>query len=171
MKRCNKHALVIIAALLVAPGCNSPPQQRADDITLAAWAEPDWGRQTEGLQCRLRPARRDWLPGELPIFRADIRNQGKRSFAFLPDHGQQLSRVQFDGKWYRWPTPVAVDSPVWELSPGARFNDIIITLHERLNIDVTPGRHIIRVAFLFEGIPVVSNPVGIRMLPPDVSDR
>ena len=171
MRRQQKHALVILAALLVAPGCDSPPGHLDDSVTLAAWGEPDWGEQIEGLQCRLRPARRTWQPGEVPIFRVDIRNQGKRTFAFLPDHGQQLCRVQFDGKWHHWPNPVTIDSPVRELSPGAEFNDVTITLHERLKIDISPGTHIVRVAFFFEGIPVTSNPVGIRALQPNTSDR
>ena len=159
--------IIMLAALPLAQGCSAPPRLPLSDDIEAAWGEPVWGEAAEGLQCRLRPAGRTWQPGEVPIFRIDIRNRGKRTFALTPAHMQQLCHVQFDGAWHRWPSPVVIDSPVWELRPGAELDDVTVTLHEQLKIGVTPGRHIVRVAFIFEGVRIVSNAVGIESLPPN----
>jgi hypothetical protein len=47
---------------------------------------------------------------------------------------------------------------------GVQFDDIPIVLHEQFGINITPGRHIVRVALALEGVQVVSNPVGIKIL-------
>jgi hypothetical protein len=163
----NSLLIILLSVFLAGQGCRTPsPSARPVVLqTDTAWLEPTWGEAAEGLQCRLRPDRRTWRIGERPSFKADIRNRGKRIFAFLPFHQLQLCRVQFDDKWYQWPSPFMIDSPVWPLAPGAQFNDIAITLHERFKINLVPGRHIVRVVFPLEGIEVVSNPVGIEILP------
>jgi hypothetical protein len=165
-----KNCLLIIplSVFLTGQGCRTLPPSVKPVVSQAdtAWREPTWGEAAEGLQCRLRPDRRIWMACERPSFKADIRNQGRRIFAFLPFHQLELCRIQFDDKWHPWPSPFMIDSPVWPLSPGAQFNDISITLHERFKINLTPGRHIVRVVFSLEGIDFVSNPVGIEILPP-----
>ena len=167
MEAFKKSLLIIsLSVFVTGQGCRTPPAKPIVPKPDPAWLEPTWGEAAEGLQCRLRPDRRIWQVGERPGFKVDIRNQGKRIFAFLPFHQLQLCRIQFDGKRYQWPSPFMIDSPVWPLAPGAQFNDIAITLHERFKINLAPGRHIVRVVFLLEGIEVVSNPVGIEILRP-----
>ena len=162
---------MLLSAFLAGQGCKAPADKAlasppALSQDKAAWSEPTWGEQAEGLQCRLRPNRRVWQSRERPGFKLDIRNRGKRIFAFLPFHQLQLCRIQFDGRWYQWPSPFMIDSPVWPLSPGAQFDNIAITLHEQLKIKLSPGKHVVRVGFALEGIEVVSNPTGIEILPP-----
>jgi len=113
----------------------------------------------------LRVDKRTWQLGEDVLLRVDIRNKGKRRFPFWPEQKQQLCEIEFDGKWYRWPEPVLIDSHVWPLVPGAEFLGFTISLDERLGIPIKPGRHIVRVAFAPEGVRVVSNPVGIVIAP------
>lgn len=160
----NNLLIILLSVFLTGQGCKTPS---AKPVVLQrdAWREPSWGEAAEGLQCRLRPDKRIWRAGERPSFKADIRNRGRRIFAFLPSHQLELCRIQFDDKWYQWPSPFMIDSPVWPLGTGAQFNDIAITLHERFKINLTPRKHIVRVVFSLEGIEVVSNPVGIEILP------
>jgi len=156
----------MITALLVfiaGQGCKTPSAQLIASQDSYAWAEPTWGEADEGLQCRLRPDKRVWQTGETPTFKIDIKNRGRRMFAFPPSHIQQICRIQFDGKWYNWPGPVMIDSAVWPLAFGVQFDDIPIALHERFGIKITPGRHVVRVALVLEGVQVVSNPVGIKI--------
>jgi len=164
----NKYSLpLLLAALLIGQGCKALlPGSRAM-AGASAWGEPTWGEVVEGLQCRLRADRRTWRPTETPSFSFDIRNRGKRTFAFWPAHKLELSQIEFDGKWHRWPSPVTIDSQVWPLAPGAQYNGVTIELDKRFNIDIKPGKHIVRVAFSPEGVQVVSNPVGIEILRPD----
>ena len=75
--------------------------------------------------------------------------------------------IEFDGKWHRWPSPIMIDSQLWPLAPGARYSGVTIELDKRFKIELTPGRHIVRIAFSLEGVRVVSNPVGIKILPAD----
>jgi hypothetical protein len=100
------------------------------------------------------------------VLQFDLRNGGKRTFAFWPAQKMQLCEIEFDGKWRRWPDAVMIDSQVWPLVPGAQYNAVTIELDRRFGIKLTPGRHIVRIAFTLEGIRVVSNPVGIKILSP-----
>jgi hypothetical protein len=162
----NSLLVILLSLFLTGQGCRTPSVKPIVPQPDPAWGEPTWGEAAESLQCRLRPDKRTWQAGERPSFKVDIRNQGRRTFTFLPFHQLELCRIQFDDKWHQWPSPFMIDSPVWALAPGTQFNDISITLHERFKINLAPGRHIVRVAFSFEGIEVVSNPVGIEILPP-----
>jgi len=157
--------LAPLLLLFVASGCDSKLAEITSPDQKLAWAEPAWGPPAEGLQCRLKPEKRKWLASETPAFNLDVRNHGSRIFAFFPDHQQQLCRIRFDEKWYQWPRPVMIDSPVWSLPAQSRFENIRIRLLDQFGIDITAGKHIVRAAFYFEGIEVVSNPVGIEVLP------
>jgi len=150
----------LLGLFLLCQGCNSLPMA-AD--RRAAWGEPIWGPAAEGLQCRLWPDRRRWQTGETPSFKFDLRNRGKRTFAFWPAQKHQLARIEFDGRWYRWPEPVRIDSQVWPLPPGRRYEGVSLSLHKAFGIRPGPGKHIVRIAFVLEGVLVVSNPVGIEI--------
>jgi len=165
MRILTKYSLLApIALLLAAQGCTATgPRQTAERL---ARGEPIWGPSVEGLQCRLRPERRDWLISETPVLQFDLRNDGKRTFAFWPAQKMQLCEIEFDGKWRRWPDAVMIDSQAWPLAPGAQYNAVTIELDKRFGIRPTPGRHILRIAFTLEGVRVVSNPVGIKIVAP-----
>jgi len=152
--------LTLLPALLIAQGCQAP-------LAKSAWSGPTWGEAVEGLQCRLRAEKRIWNLTETPTFKFDIRNQGKRTFTFWPAHKLELCQIEFDGKWHRWPSPIMIDSQLWPLVPGARYSGVTIELDKRFKIELTPGRHVVRIAFSLEGVRVVSNPVGIKILPAD----
>jgi hypothetical protein len=160
----NVGIIKLFLVSIIAQGCNAPwLEPRFHDRQ--AWAEPAWGEVAEGLRCRLRPDKRVWQQGEALSFKVDMRNQGGRMFAFAPSHIQQICRIQFDGRWYHWPNPAMIDGSVWPLAPGVQFDDILISLDKQFGVKIAPGRHIIRVAFALEGVEVVSNPVGIKILP------
>jgi hypothetical protein len=105
-----------------------------------------------------------WRSGETPVFKADLRNQGKRTFAFLNSERVPLSRISVDDRWYPYPASGAVQGPVWPLAPGVEFTNLPVSLPTDMQRSLTPGPHIIRVAFSFEGVEAVSNLVGIEIL-------
>jgi hypothetical protein len=139
-----------------APVVRKPPQR----ITLT---EITWGPVVEGLQCRLRPIKRSVAAGEAPAFKVDLRNQGGRVFTFLPDPQTPLRQFAVDGRWYPWmhrPT----DGRTQPLGPGVEIVDMPVALPVDTPSLLTPGWHTVQVAFSFEGIEVVSNPVEIEMV-------
>ena len=159
--RYNYFAVAVLALLLTSQGCKTLPL--GSDSAGSAWGEARWGPDVEGLQCRLRAEQRTWRLDETPAFSFDLRNRGKRTFAFWPSHKTELAEIEFDGKWHRWPIDVMTNSQVWPLAPGSQYNSISIELDKRFKIEVKPGRHIVRIAYPLEGVRVVSNPVGIKI--------
>ena len=146
--------------------------------------EPPWGEAVEGVQVRLRADKEVWKAGEVPTFKADLKNLGQRDLSVAL--AQELCDVQFDGNWYIWVGEVDVKSSVF--GPGREYNDIPISLDEhwqsmeiagiRLPLDLEPGRRTVRVAFICQpagsdtgkDVRAVSNPVEIKILPPDSPD-
>ncbi len=157
--------MLLLSLLFCSHGCEGPLARLLPSQNDPAAREPNWGEAVQGLQCRFRADKQVWQSDEIPAFKLDIRNHGQRMFAFPPSHMQQICKIQFDGKWYHWPSPVMIDSSVWPLAPGLQFDDIPIMLHKEFGIKITPGRHIVRIAFALEGVEIVSNPVGIKVLP------
>jgi len=164
--KAQKNVCVITALLLfiAGQGCKTPWAEMIASGDSYAWAEPTWGEADQGLQCRLRPDKRIWQTGETPTFKIDLKNHGRRMFAFPSSHVQQICKIQFDGKWYHWPNAVTIDGSIWPLAAGVQFGDIPIVLDKRFGIKITPGRHIVRIASVLEGVQIVSNPVGIKVL-------
>jgi len=155
MRFCGRCSLAILLTLLpVGQGCKTPGSASKP----LALNDQTWGRAVEGLQCRLRATRASWQSTETPTFLFDLRNSGKRTFAFWPAHKLQFCEVEIDGKWRRWPDAVMLNSAAWPLTPGAQYNAVTLDLEK-------PGKHIIRIAFELEGVRVVSNPVRIKILP------
>ncbi len=137
--------------------------------------DPPWGKAVEGVQCRLRAEKAVWEAGEVPSFRADVRNLGKRDL--LVFRSQLGCQVEFNGKWFE---QKEIGAPMSFFPPGQRYDDISIPLEgpwvtprddERLRLE--PGKHTVRVAFICEptrltpGKPVraISNPVEIEIVP------
>jgi hypothetical protein len=123
----------------------------------------EWGPAADGLQCRLRPIKRVCPAGESPAFKIDLCNRGGRVFAFLQSEQAPLDRFAVDGCWHPWPDRGPTNGKTLALGPGVEFSDLPLTLPPNAQSYLTPGPHVIQVAFSFEGVEVVSNPVEIEM--------
>ncbi len=140
-------------------------------------AEPPWGEAVEGVQTRLRADKVQWKAGEMPTFKADIRNTGKDDLTTA--QSQVLWELQVDGQWYTWSGDIAVKSSA--LPPGREYHDIGFTLeatwHRRdgqAPLALAPGKHTVSVAAHIAHAddakkgPVIcpiSNAVEIEILP------
>lgn len=156
----------ICAALLVqtSSGCSRHATVAFPRAQAVSPAEPTWGETAGGLQCRLRPIKRVYASGDSPAFTVDLRNQGTRIFAFRQDQQAPLSAYCIDGHRRPWPQPVPRDGKVRAFGPGVEFADMPVTLPPEARSLLPPGRHVVRLAFSFEGVDVVSNPVEIEVV-------
>jgi len=139
----------------------------------AAPGTQPWGGPVEGVQVHLRADKEVWRAGEIPTFKAEIRNQGSRELSVI--RAQVGCKLQFDGKWYEHHEIGAKSSP---LGPGRHYTDILISLYDRWRdpktdapLDLRPGKHNIRIKFILRPtdgghrvIPM-SNPVEIEIRP------
>ena len=142
----------------------------------SAWGEPDGG-----VQARIRTPKAVWDAGETPTFILDLRNQGKPT-----PHAFQVPfdcQIEVDGTWYRYGAPISWLGPPdpTALEPGKPFNDWLTVSaddgwvsqaakgapgpEERL--PPPPGKHIVRIAFPFNGenpaVRPVSGPLEIEI--------
>ena len=163
---------VVLSALLlvgvVVAGCSREarlPGRRvsADRVVRSA---PDWGAPAEGLQCRLRPTKRLWLAGEILTFKLDLRNQGKRLFAFDVHEPIHPDRVAIDGRWYHRHQDQTKEAKIRPLEPGTELSDLTLAIPRGLAPPLGPGWHTIQVALDLEDITVISGPVRIEIAPP-----
>jgi hypothetical protein len=132
-----------------------------------------WGEAVEGLQCRLRADKAVWKVDEVPGFRLEVRNQGKRDLVI--HMAQAVCKLEFDGVWFDWMGPVSIPAGTWPA--GRRYEDfeVRVTLEERWvsgnkPIALKPGKHKVRVAYVTldrkQPVRAVSNAVEIRIEPP-----
>jgi hypothetical protein len=128
--------------------------------------KPTWGPEAEGLQCRLRATKRLWRPTEAPTFKLELRNRGERMFAVATVDSNPSYRVIVDGRQYRVSLPPATETRIKPLAPGTEFSNLIISLPREVHTSLAPGPHTVQIAFVFEGVEVVSNPVGIEIAGP-----
>jgi hypothetical protein len=140
-------------------------------------AKPDpkapWSEAAHGLQCRLRADKAVWKVSEVPTFRLDVRDQGKRD---LEIHmAQDACQLEFDGAWFDWMGPVSILGGTWPA--GRQYDDfeVRVTLAARWTsgkkpIDLKPGKHKVRVAYVTldrkQPVRVVSNAVEIQIETP-----
>jgi hypothetical protein len=144
--------------------------------------ESEWGKAADGVQVRLRLSK---LPNGAPgsrDFSLDVRNQGDH------DIGQcrvpNFCQVEWDGEWYTYPNR-DLDCKAFNVAPGKQIDDWVKTSldepWERLpdrkagdppsigsvrmkRLTVEPGKHTVRVAFVFnEKIRPVSQPVVFEL--------
>jgi len=155
--------VVLSIVLLSVAGCNRHETVRRQPSARLAPAEPTWGPQVEGLQCRLRPVRRLYPAGESPTFRIDLRNRGGRIFAFLRGEQAPLRGFAVDGQWRPGPNLAPVAGKAQAFGPGVEILDLSAALPAEARTLLTPGRHVVQVAFSFEGLEVPSNPVEIEI--------
>ena len=164
MKNLCIYAMLTIA--LAAQGCVGPfAFEEGGWFGPDPWGKPVWGEPAEGVRCRLSVYKRKWKITETPTFTFDLQNNGKRTFAFWPDQKHQFCRIQVDGQWHHWSPTELIDSQVWNVSPGADYKGVILELRQEYNIKIKPGRHVVRIALVLEDVRVVSNPVGIDIVP------
>ena len=155
---------VLILGIGMAPG-----QDRKESP-----AKPDpkapWSEAVEGLQCRLRANKAVWKADEVPTFRLDVRNQGKRD---LEIHmAQAACKLEFDGAWCDWQAPVSIPCGTWPAGRPYDDFEVRVTLEApwasgNKPIDLKPGKHKVRVAYVTldrkQPVRVVSNAVEIQI--------
>jgi len=152
--------LALIAMASFCMGCARPSLIRPDKKKEEpVWIKPTWGMEAEGLQCRLRPARRVWQTQETPTFKVDLRNGGKRIFAFAACESLPVHRIIVDGRVRPWPSPPTKAGKNRPFAPGVEFTDLPLSL----SVSLSAGRHVIQVVLSFEEVEVVSNPVTIEI--------
>lgn len=153
--------LVLGLLVLTCLGCKRETRYPGQRIERAVPTTPSWGPEAEGLQCRIRPAKRLWNPGETLLFKVDLRNGGKRVFAV--SEPVRAERVILDGRWRALVQSAGLQVKVHRLGPGAELADLVLSLPPATQLPLGPGRHQVQVALVFEGIEVTSGPVGIEI--------
>jgi hypothetical protein len=161
-------------AIARAPDGAPVTAKRTDEPPLSKSPEPTWGEAVEGVQCRLTADKPVWNAGEIPTFKAEVRNQGTRNLSIA--QAQQLCEIEFDGRWFVWLGPIDVKSSA--LDPGRQYTNIPITLvsdwrskDAREPLKLAPGKHTVRIAFIASPqnrnvsppVRAVSNPVAIEI--------
>jgi hypothetical protein len=167
-KRRGQLLRIGVLAILAIWGCAEKPDRSVKQFTRqpSHVIQPSqWGPDIEGLQCRIRPIKRLWRAKESLVFRVDFRNQGKRGFAMLDDGSVHAERVLVDGRWYSRPRIGAVGGKPRMLGPGDSLEDLPLSLSQEMAIPLSSGSHTIQVAFLFEGLEVVSNAIDLEITP------
>ena len=161
--------LLWIVALtgVVGSGCigepKTPPRQ-ADRQPNRIVQTAQWGPDTQGVQCRIRPIKRLWRADEPPVFKVDFRNRGKRAFALLDDGSVHAERILVDNRWYSRPWLGAAEGKPKLFGPGDQLEGLSLRLSGEMSLPLGYGSHTIQVAFLFEGLEIVSNSVDIEIL-------
>lgn len=163
MRTLKCSILVILAVIAAGAGCSRQTTVARRHSPTVSPVEPTWGETAEGLQCRIRAAKRVYAVGESPAFSVDLRNQGGRIFAFRSGGQAPLSQYSIDGHWRPWPTSAPTAGKVRALGSGVEVAEMPATLPQEARALLTPGVHTLRLAFSFEGVAVVSNPVEIEI--------
>jgi hypothetical protein len=116
-----------------------------------AGAEAPWGKAVEGVQCRLRADKSVWRPGEVPTFKAEIRNRGTRSLRVAAS--QEGGTLVLDGKTYHWPGFQFVEA--LPLHPGSGYDvpiSLVNTWFGGRPATLAPGAHKLSVQFQCLGV-------------------
>ena len=160
-------------------------EQAADEIKkLLSKSEgnENWGEATEGVQVRLRADKTIWKVGEVPAFKADVRNLGQREL--LINFANWCCELEWDGQVFdqREQTGQAR-----RFGPAQHYEDLDIALKQPWVNKKTGqplkfpalGKHTVRVAIICEPsekgalepppqpVRAVSNPIEIEILPAD----
>jgi hypothetical protein len=160
------YAILMVLALLafLCPGCRRSAKTSTRRSAPRVRVAPTWGREIGGLQCRLRPTKRLWSIDASPAFKLDLRNGGERLFAFDTSKPVRADRISLDGRWYRWPhAQTTAAAKVRPFAPDTEMADLTLILPQAPWLPLSRGYHDIAVAFVFEGVEVVSNRVSIEI--------
>jgi hypothetical protein len=148
----------------------------ASALRFNAAAGAPWGAEVDGVKARLVADKLVWKAGEVPTFKAEVWNNGKRDlFMFLSPRSFRLDfdSARFAAIGY---DPRAKSSP---FGAGRSYKDIAIALDRTWRgskdglVELTPGKHTVRVeldATTGENddgkrFRAESNPVEIEILP------
>ncbi|NLH43780.1 MAG: hypothetical protein GX448_18225 [Planctomycetes bacterium] len=164
----TRSCAILVALVVVSGGIGCSRHvavvRKSRPVHRVAQPQAEWGPLAGGLQCRLRPVKRAYPPGESPAFKVDLSNRGSRVFAFIQSEQAPLDRFAIDGRWKPWPSRPPTDGKTLALGPGVEFTELPAVLPADAQSSLTAGPHTIQVAFSFEGIEVVSNPVEIEII-------
>jgi RNA polymerase sigma factor (sigma-70 family) len=146
------------AAVAAAPSPEDKPVVKKE--------APEWGEAVDGVQARLRLSKTAWDVGETPELVLDLRNKGK----WTPNECRvpNFCEIEWDGQWYRFGGPGDLDCPVALLEPGKEIDEWVKPSLKtpwlrgrpaRLigdakgkdePLEISAGKHTLRVAFVFE---------------------
>ncbi len=73
-------------------------------------------------------------------------------------------RIAIDRQWHQRPTAATTARKMVPFGPGSELADLPLTLPPEAMHPLTKGRHVVQIAFIFEGIEVRSNPVEIEIV-------
>jgi hypothetical protein len=170
-------------ALLQAAAKDKDPERAARAAqALREIADRQWGEAVEGVQLALRTDRRQWKPGEIPVFRIEARNTGTQQW-FVPE-GEALYQLTLGGESY-WKRHVPEgrfsEGPGrTRLDPDRKECMARVTLAGWLRVgdnkpmDLPPGTYTVQVRCtmeLYESVTVtrkkelVSSPIVVEILP------
>jgi len=145
---------------------------------------PAWSRHAAGFQIRALAAKYRWQTGEVPVFKAHVRNLGPHS-TLIPLIYHNAWEVEVDGKWHHCsirntllPHPLTPytqhDNIAIELLPEWQGKPLWVGRTDKAPLKLSPGFHEIRVALPFgcktiEGenkpLRLVSEPFEIEIIP------
>jgi RNA polymerase sigma factor (sigma-70 family) len=112
----------------------------------------EWGKEVTGVQCRLTLDKPAWKQGEVPSFKAEVRNKGKRELLIW--RTQELCEIVLDGKTLRWSGDIDAKSSAF--GPGRHYKDMAVSLVAQWKDkngkppSLPPGKHTVRVWFRAE---------------------
>lgn len=162
----NRTLLILLLSVLLCPSCSREADAPVRQTDRLAWTAPQWGAQVDGVRCRLRPTQRLWQSGDVPTFKLDLHNQGKRLFAFDVGEPIRPDRVAVDGRWYYRRRDEMRQARVRPLAPGVELSDLVLIVPASVALPLGPSRHTIEIALHLEDLTVLSNPVGIEIADP-----
>ena len=112
------------AETAMAAQCANGPTSASQPAN--AQVQTEWSAPQEGVQLRLRAARKTWRADEIPALRWDVRNVGTRKFLHVGD-GQRLAQLEVDGVWHQWPAGLRSAREA-DLGAGAWLEDQLLTV-------------------------------------------
>ncbi|MFA5863704.1 MAG: M56 family metallopeptidase [Phycisphaerae bacterium] len=126
---------------------SQPATQPAGKKMVVLGSIDGWGKESEGVQIRLRSETKKWRPNELITLYGDFRNQSNRPFWFFPTQWYGILKV--DDKLYT--RSVQLSMPATVLKPGETYPDIPLKLTDVWHthsggepLKLSPGRHIVQ---------------------------
>lgn len=157
-------ALALAAIALSCAGCSRSRLARPEKDDKPTWVKPTWGPPAEGLQCRVRPARRVWKAQEALLFKVDLRNEGRRIFAFVSSEPLPVRSIIVDGRRHPLPRRSVRAGTTRPFAPGDELTDLTLTLPANVSASLSSGHHLVELVFAFEDVEVVSGPVSIEIV-------
>jgi hypothetical protein len=126
-------------------------------VSLAAGQTPSavaWGEAVDGVQMRIAvaPNAPPPLPGDLPVFEVQLRNQGSDAITVEPE-AMIFGDMEVDGVWYRQIRAGSCCAKSEQLAPGSTSairqirvdNPLFTTDTPAAEANIGPGRHTVRV--------------------------